>query len=103
MARRGDRETKRRNAEVLPQSFIHSEEKCFVLLDRPSEGAAKLVASKGGQPAVAGSGFVVEEIARIERAVPEIFKHGAVERVRTAFGDEQDLTSHGHAIFGAEG
>src|SRR5438552_2334434 len=76
-----DRGTDGRDAEVLPQSFIDSKEKGLVLLDRPSDGAAKLVTAKSRQPAVAGGSFVIEEVAGIECAVSEIFKQRAMQRV----------------------
>src|SRR4029453_14886731 len=92
-----------RDAEALSQSFIHSKEKGLVFLNWSSDGAPKLIAREGGQAPAAGSGFVVEEVARIQRAVSEVFKERAVERVRTSLGDHRHLASHGHAIFGAEG
>src|SRR5207247_3031378 len=98
-----DRGTDGRDAEALPQSVVDPKEEGLVLLDRPSDGTAKLITGKSRQPPVAGRSFVVEEVAGIERAVSEVFKQRAMQRVRPALGDYHHLASHGHAIFGAEG
>src|SRR5262249_25378136 len=95
----GDRVTNGRDAKALPQSFIDSKEKCLILLDRPSDGAPKLITHKGGQPAIAGGSFVIEEVAGIERTVSEVFEKRTVQRVRPALGDHHHLASHGHAVF----
>src|SRR5437867_12121177 len=73
-----DRGTDGRDAEVLPQSFIDSKEKCLVLLDRPSDGAAELIPCKSRQPAVAGGSLVIEEVAGIESAVSEVDRKSVV-------------------------
>ena len=83
--------------QVLPQSFIIAEKKCFVPLDRPSQCASKLVALEWR------SRTLIEIIRRIEVVVSQKFVSTAVHLVRSRAGDDQHLGAGSLAVLRAVG
>ena len=82
-----------RQALGLVQLFVVGEQERRVLSDRSASRAAELIALE-----VRPLG--VEEIPRVERAVPQEFKRAPVEGIGARFVDRRHHASGGPAIFG---
>src|SRR5438477_4988773 len=82
-----------RDPFVLPELLVIAEDERLVPLDRPARRAAVLVA-----PEVRSLG--VEEVARIERAVPQELEHRAMKLVGARLEDRRDHAAGRPAVFG---
>src|SRR5207244_4927488 len=65
------------------QAFVIAEEESLVLANRSAEGPSELVALKG-RPRTHG----IEKVSRVQRAVAQELKRGAMEAVGSAVGDQ---------------
>ena len=84
-------------APILAEAFVVAEEEELVGANGSSERAAELVALK------LGNGALVEVVARIECAVADEFKCGAVQFVGARSRDDADLRAIALAVGGAIG
>src|SRR5437867_6160828 len=80
------------------EPLIGPEQEHPVLLDRASQSASKLVAFEGRS----GNG-VIEEVARVQRAVAQILERAPVDLVGPRGGHNGDLSSGPFPILGAVG
>src|ERR1700740_951935 len=80
----------------LLQPFIDTEEKGFVLPNRPTKCPPEVV------PVKRRNSERVKKVPRIQVVVAEVIIRSAMELVRAALTHHQELAAHGHAVFGAE-
>src|SRR5207249_6122596 len=82
------------DSEAMTESFIVAEKKNAILLERTSAAGAELISPEWSD------GTLIEEIARIERAVPEKFENRSVELVRSRLRDDGHLRSGPLSVLG---
>ena len=101
-ALRRNRVGDRRDAKPFAEPLIREEEEQVVALQWPADRAAIVVALEWRQPIRRDGCTNVEEVARVESAVPKVFEHRPVEAVRAALGHDGHLTAHRHPVLGAQ-
>src|SRR6266851_9145322 len=79
-------------------TFVVEVEECFVLHNRPAQGGAVLVVVEG-RLGLAGR---IKGVARIQRAIAEIFTRGSVQGVASTPGHNVDDCARTAAIFWLE-
>src|ERR1051326_2218922 len=89
----------RRYTKTLPQSFIDCEKERLILLDRPAQRRAEIVAFKRGQALTARRNPGIEEVARVQHAVAQVFKRGPVKLVASTLAADDNLAAPCHAVF----
>src|SRR6202035_2388039 len=80
--------------QELAQSLVVTKDEHFVLLERATPGATKLIAPE------LGNVRPIEEVPCIERAVAQILVRACVELVGSRFGGGVDDAARGPAVFG---
>ena len=91
----GDRGAARRSP-ALPPAFVVHQEEGLVVLDRPAQHTAELIAPQ----LVLGLPGREEKAARIESIVPEKFESRAMPAVGAALDGHVGLRAGVHAVFG---
>ena len=82
---------------MLAEAFVITKEEELVLLDGTAQRAAEAVAPEWRD------GALVEEIARVERAIAQEFVERAVQAIAAGGRDDADLRAGALAVFGAVG
>ena len=82
------------HVQGLTESFIVAEQKKAIFLEGATGRASELISAEGRNRSL------VEGSRRIESAVAQELKNGAVKLIRSGLGDNADLRSGALAVFG---
>src|SRR5262249_14988396 len=80
---------------VFTHAFVIDEEKCFVFYDGAAQGTAELIVVER----LLGFGNLIEVIARVQVRVAKELQGGAVQRIRTALGDNVNDAAGAATVF----
>src|SRR5206468_3428649 len=94
-----------RNTQPLSYSFIRTKNEGLVSDDRQSGRPSEVIllelwqASRSPVGVCACRGRGVEEVARIERTIAQIFEEAAVKIIGSTLRDDNGLASHRRSVF----